>query len=485
MPEVESSTAVAAHRRSSVNVRPVQAAFFQQVKDAAARAAALHSRISKPLLDNDVVAETLLELDSAHEELRVAEEHLQTQAEEIARVQSMLSRERTHYHELFDRAPAPYLLTDRHGNVLEANRRAVEFLNLAGVHLHGKPLAAFMPPEDRTSFRELLSKPMGTDAVSHVEVCLQPRGLPPVHAALSVAPALSHDGTVRSLRWLIHEVATRPDYRERDRARITALEADLTARTRELEGSRCLLDHCVLREQATRTQLENERLKHESVLLSLAQEIRNPLSSISAWLQALHDASLDETARRRILSSMTRGVRGLIRLADNLVDTVQATDAGPRRDLSVSLQGLLQQVLEQSQSAAERRNLQLCAELGDDATMVPADPVKLKQVFENLISNALKFTPAGGTVSVSLSREEDHAQVVISDTGRGISLQRLPNVYEAFGTSHDEHARDGLGLGLHLARRWVRMHHGTITLRSGGKGRGVTVTVRLRRVAKP
>jgi signal transduction histidine kinase len=112
--------------------------------------------------------------------------------------------------------------------------------------------------------------------------------------------------------------------------------------------------------------------------------------------------------------------------------------------------------------------------------MVPADPVKLRQVFENLISNALKFTPAGGNVSVSLSREENHAQVVVSDTGRGIALQRLPNVYDAFGGPGDERPRDGLGLGLHLARRWIRMHHGTITVRSEGKGRGVTVTVRLR-----
>jgi signal transduction histidine kinase len=143
---------------------------------------------------------------------------------------------------------------------------------------------------------------------------------------------------------------------------------------------------------------------------------------------------------------------------------------------------LLQQLLEQNHATAERRNLQLRAELGDDAMMVLADPVRIKQVFENIIGNALKFTPAGGTVSVSLSRDEDHAQVVISDTGRGILLQRLPDVYEAFGAVRDERPRDGLGLGLHLARRWVRMHHGTIVVRSGGKGCGVTVTVRLRRI---
>jgi signal transduction histidine kinase len=141
---------------------------------------------------------------------------------------------------------------------------------------------------------------------------------------------------------------------------------------------------------------------------------------------------------------------------------------------------MLQQVIEQSRTIAERRNLQLNVELGEDAMMLPADPVKLKQVFENVLGNALKFTPPGGTVSVSLSREEQHATVVISDTGRGIARERLPDVFDAFSASREERSRDGLGLGLHLARRWVRMHHGAITVHSEGKGRGVTVAVRLR-----
>jgi signal transduction histidine kinase len=285
---------------------------------------------------------------------------------------------------------------------------------------------------------------------------------------------------VQSMPTRDHDVAAQQDFRERDRARIQALEAELGTRTRELEGSRSLLEHCLLREQGSRARVDAELLKHERVLLSLAHEIRNPLSSISAWLQALHGAPLDTATKRRALSSMTRSVRGLIRLADNLVDTVQANDGGARLDLSISLQGMLQQVIEQIRAVAARRNLHLSIELGEDAMMLPADPVKLKQVFENVLGNALKFTPPGGTVAVSLSREEQHATVVISDTGRGISHERLPHVFEAFAASHQERSRDGLGLGLHLARRWVRMHHGAISVHSEGKGRGVTVAVRLR-----
>jgi PAS domain S-box-containing protein len=436
--------------------------------------------MSKPLLENDVVAATLLELDSAHEELRVAEEHLQTQADEIACVQSILTRERSHYHELFYDAPAPYVITDRHGKVLEANRRAVEFFNVRRGHLEGKPLATFMAPDDRSAFRDLLSRSMRDEVVSHVDVCLQPRGSARVRTTLSLTAVLATDGSVRTLRWLIHDSVAQPDFRERDQARIRALEAELGTRTRELEGSRSLLEHCLLREQGSRARIDAEQLKHERVLLSLAHEIRNPLSSISAWLQALHGTPLDTATKRRALSSMTRGVRGLIRLADNLVDSVQTNESGARLDLSISLQGMLQQVIEQSRTIAERRNLQLNVELGEDAMMLPADPVKLKQVFDNVLGNALKFTPPGGTVSVSLSREEQHATVVISDTGRGIPRERLPDVFDAFSASLEERSRDGLGLGLHLARRWVRMHHGAITIHSEGKGRGVTVAVRLR-----
>ena len=114
--------------------------------------------------------------------------------------------------------------------------------------------------------------------------------------------------------------------------------------------------------------------------------------------------------------------------------------------------------------------------LGEGAALVSGDPDRLQQVVWNLLSNAVKFTPRGGSVSVRLARAGGHAEVEVSDTGRGISPDFLPYVFERFRQADGRITREhgGLGLGLSIARHLVELHGGTITAESAGEGHGAT-----------
>src|SRR5262249_44707933 len=129
------------------------------------------------------------------------------------------------------------------------------------------------------------------------------------------------------------------------------------------------------------------------------------------------------------------------------------------------------------------KGITLAADLGGEPVVVTGDPDRLQQVAWNVLANALKFTPAGGRVDVTLGAQDDLAVLRVADTGVGISSEFLPYVFDRFrqADSSTTRAHGGLGLGLALVRHLVEMHGGTVEAESGGRGQGAVFTLRLRR----
>ena len=481
---------------SQVNADSVQgslASLFQQMRSAEGRVEALRARANVPVQREAVLA-TFQELDAAHEELRTAEEHLHGQVDTIAQMRSALDTERRRYWELFDAAPDPYVLTDLHGNILEANRRACTLLNINAVFLSGKPLAIFVGAEDRGQFRAVLELLAHEQAVSSFELRLRPRSsLTPAWTAVSACRALGPDGVPSMLRWLLRDVTVAKDAQQRVGCHTPALEESLRERTRELTATRHLLEHSLAREKQARAYAATLVRKQDTLLAAIAHELRGPLSSVSGWLQLIALARIEPAVRERGMASMTRSVRMLTRMVEDLMDHARCKEGFFQLErVPVRLPELVSQALDESRPIASQKGVRLLSHSSDaidSIREINADPQRLQQVLTNLLGNALKFTPKDGEVTVSLEGFERHVEIVIADTGAGIEPSFLPHVFDAFARSRQSTSAwpAGLGLGLHLSRWLVELHGGTIVAESAGLGRGARfiVTLPIDRVSRP
>jgi CheY-like chemotaxis protein len=190
----------------------------------------------------------------------------------------------------------------------------------------------------------------------------------------------------------------------------------------------------------------------------------------------------DPAMVQQALDTIDRQMKQMERLVDDLLDVSRIRlDKVILRLQRVDLQSILQQSVEVCRSLATQANHSLTVTLPQEPLELSGDLVRLAQSFSNLLNNACKYTPPGGTVSVTAERDGNHATVSIADTGMGIPADMLPRVFEMF-TQIDrsaESAQSGLGIGLSLAKRLVGMHGGTIEAFSDGPGEGSRFVVRL------
>jgi two-component system CheB/CheR fusion protein len=237
-----------------------------------------------------------------------------------------------------------------------------------------------------------------------------------------------------------------------------------------------LLEH----EQLARQQAESANRAKDEFLANLSHELRNPLTPILAWATMLRSRKLKEADTIRALEVIERSARMQSQLIEDILDIARITSG--KLALNTNLMDLVlvvQAALDGVQLSADAKNIQLVSQLSSATVLGDAD--RLQQVVWNLLSNAIKFTPAGGRVEVTLSAIENHAQLQISDTGKGIRPDFLPYIFDRFhqGDSTSAKANQGLGLGLSIVRHLVELHGGTVQADSPGEGQGTTMTVRL------
>jgi len=237
-----------------------------------------------------------------------------------------------------------------------------------------------------------------------------------------------------------------------------------------------LLEH----EQLARQQAETANRAKDEFLANLSHELRNPLTPILGWSQILRSGKLNEAQAIRALEVIERSARAQSQLIEDILDISRITSGKLKLCICpIDLRLVVEAALEGVQLSAKAKNIQIVSQL--ISTTVLGDINRLQQVVWNLLSNAIKFTPAGGRVEIMLSTIQNHAQLRVSDTGKGIGAQFLPYIFDRFhqGDSSSSKANQGLGLGLSIVRHLVELHGGTVQADSPGEEQGTTMTLRL------
>ena len=243
--------------------------------------------------------------------------------------------------------------------------------------------------------------------------------------------------------------------------------------------------HLLARERAARADAEEAGRAKDRFLISVSHELKTPLGVILDWVHLLRSGKLRDEQVAAALETIERNARVQAKLVADLLDVARAI-CGKEPDLArreVDVPDVVRHVVESHQPQARAGGVTLVSH-GDGAATVVGDPERLQQVVNNLVSNAMKFTPAGGHIHVAVTSDPTVARIVVRDTGEGIDGTVLPYIFEPFHQGEPERRRpEGLGLGLAITRHIVEMHGGTIRARSAGRDRGATFIVELPRLA--
>jgi signal transduction histidine kinase/ActR/RegA family two-component response regulator len=225
------------------------------------------------------------------------------------------------------------------------------------------------------------------------------------------------------------------------------------------------------------------RLKDE-FLAVVSHELRTPLNAILGWARILSVAPPDPPTLARATASLARNAKAQARVIDDLIDISRIVTGKLRvRFETVDLRAAVEAAAESIRPSTEHKGVSMTIELPADPAPLQADRDRLQQVIWNLMSNAVKFTPSGGTVAVSLLVSPDAYEVVVTDSGMGIAPEFLPHVFDRFRQADASMTREfsGLGIGLAIVKELTELHGGTVTASSNGVGQGARFAIRLPR----
>jgi two-component system, sensor histidine kinase len=231
-------------------------------------------------------------------------------------------------------------------------------------------------------------------------------------------------------------------------------------------------------EAARETAESASRLK-DRFIAALSHELRTPLQPILGWTEVLRRHRGLDDVTTRALEAIHRNIRQQVRLVDDLLDLSRIVHGKfTLRFETLDLRDAVLTAVEAFEETASLKRVRLTTTLAPERLLVWGDGARLQQITTNLVSNALKFTPAGGRVAVRLGVRGERARLEVEDTGEGIPAADLPHIFEAFRQAAQPRA-GGLGLGLDLVRRLTELHGGSVQVRSEGAGLGACFTVDL------
>jgi len=253
---------------------------------------------------------------------------------------------------------------------------------------------------------------------------------------------------------------------------------DIAARVRFEHETAAMLAN----EQTLRVEAEAANRSKDLFLALISHELRTPLSAILGWAQLLRGEKLDPAKSLEAADAIERSGRQQAALINDLLDASRIV-AGKMEvhTRPLDMASVVSAAVQAAHPDAKTKQIRLEQSIESPLPPILGDPTRLQQVASNLLSNAIKFTPAGGRIDVSLRSAGSWMELVVRDSGAGMSADFLPRVFDRFeqeqnfSTSH----QGGLGLGLPIVRSLVELHGGNVTAQSAGKGQGATFTVRL------
>jgi signal transduction histidine kinase/ActR/RegA family two-component response regulator len=235
-------------------------------------------------------------------------------------------------------------------------------------------------------------------------------------------------------------------------------------------------------ERAARSEAERASRTKDEFLATLSHELRTPLNAILGWTQVMRRSRDLITDAPNALNVIERNARAQAQIIQDLLDMSSIMSGKARLEVQkLDLSPVIEATIETVLPAAQAKGIRLQVVMDPLAGLVRGDPNRLQQVFWNLLTNAVKFTPKDGRIQVALARVNSHLEIEVSDSGEGIVPEFIPHVFDRFRQADASSTRKhgGLGLGLSIVKQLVELHGGTITAKSGGKDMGSTFRVAL------
>jgi two-component system CheB/CheR fusion protein len=383
------------------------------------------------------------ELQSINEELTTVNDELQSRNHEVTQVNSDLVN-------LLTTVDIPILFLDSERRIRRFTPKARRILNVLTGDI-GRPFEDIRPNIDVVDLDHQIAEVIETMIVKESEV-------------------QDRDG-----RW--YRLQIRP-YKTTDN-RIDGAIVSLF----DIDALKHLIDQA----QQANSDAERANRTKDEFLATLSHELRTPLSSMLMRAQLLKRGGMDDFKVKRAGEAIEAGVKMQVQLIDDLLDISRIVAGTLHLDLQpIDLAQVVTTAIESLNPSITRRSLDLGVALdtGGTMAMVFGDEARLQQVVTNLLTNAIKFTPERGAVSVSLALADGNVVLSVKDSGMGIDPGFLPNMFNRF-TQQDStttRAYGGLGLGLAIVRHLVELHHGTVRAESPGSGKGATFSVTLPRI---
>jgi PAS domain S-box-containing protein len=371
-------------------------------------------------------------------------------------------RQRVHTMQTFiSEAPAAIAMLDLDMRYIAVSKRWIADYQLEGKEVLGRTHYEVFP-EIPTRWKEVHKRCLA-GAVERDDSDLFVRG----------------DGTQQWLSWEV-----RPWFEEPGKSTIGGIfmfSEDITAMKEAHEKESTLRAKAYI-DSKLRIEAERASKQKDDFVVTLSHELRTPLNAMLGWTQLLQRVRDDPGRLSQALSAIERSGRVLAQLISDILDINRISLGKLRLHIeSISLESLLQSAFDTALPQAEANNITLEKNIATSGVSLRGDPVRLQQCLWNLLSNAIRFTPSGGRVTISAGIEGDAVQISVSDTGRGIPPEQLPRLFNQFAQAHPASTRaySGLGLGLALVRQLVELHGGSVAADSPGEGKGSTLTITL------
>jgi PAS domain S-box-containing protein len=336
------------------------------------------------------------------------------------------------------------------GTIQSWNAAAHRLFGYTAEQAVGNHISLIIPPDRAEEEEGIISRIRAGNRVDPFETVRLRSDGQPIHVSLTISPIQDEAGRVIGASMIARDITDQKQTEERI--------------------------HTLLAE------LSNADRRKDEFLAMLAHELRGPLAPISNMLEIMKRADNDPAQLQQVRRTMERQLPQLVRLVDDLFDVSRITrNKIELRKEPTELASIINHSVEICRPLAEFANHQMAVRLPCEPIYLYADPVRLAQVFSNILNNACKYTERGGRISLIAERQGSDAVVSVTDTGVGIPASQLDRIFEIF-TQIDrtlERAQGGLGIGLMLVKRLVELHGGTVTARSEGLGRGTEFVVRL------
>ena len=447
--------------------------FSRAVKASRERARALKHRAY-----SEDPTEALAHMQTVVEELSVADEELRAQTDALEEARAEVEAERRRYAELFDSAPDPFLVTDLAGIISRANRAATAFFGVPSQYVTGKPLAAFVALPDRKEFRTMLDHATEDDLRTTWDVEFV--GRDSKAATFEVHVATSQGGSEAvELRWLLRDVTRRRRAEDRIHEMMAELEEQVAART-------LLLEDALSSERAARARADMAGRATLDFITRLSHELRTPLQAAVGYVDIVNaqiHVPVNE-AQREALRRVAHAHRHMLALLESLLEIGRVRAGQVALHLAdVPVGDVLSTVHAMVTPQLVEHELTFAVMCPDGADIhVRADRTKLEQIILNLVSNAIRYTPRGGSVTVRWCTRESMVLLAVQDSGRGIPGDQLEAIFEPFVrlAAKTSAKAEGTGLGLAISRELACIMGGDLVPTSElGKGSTFTLTLPL------